>query len=145
MNRKRSQRLKPLQKLAGHGESSAARALGESQHALAEQETRLEQLRSYRSEYREMLEARDRSVDPRTLRDVRAFLERLDEVIRQQEQVVEQKTQNYDNKRAVWVQAHSRTSALERAGDRSRAAEEREHERGEQHEQDDLAGQRNGR
>ena len=145
MNKKRSERLKPLQRLAGHGENSAARALGESQQALAEQETRLDQLRSYRSEYSRMLEARDQVIDPRALRDVRAFLERLDAVIGQQEQVVQQKMQTYDNKRTAWVQAHSRTSALDRAGDRYRATEEREQERGEQLEQDDLAGQRNGR
>lgn len=139
MTRKmRSERLKPVQKLAGMGESEASRELGRSQQALAEQEARLEQLRQYREEYRGMFEG-ERAVDPRRLRDERAFLARLDEVIRQQEAVVRSNMEAYERQREDWIEARSRVNALDRAAERYRAGEARDRDRREQKEQDDQA------
>ncbi|MEA5444261.1 flagellar export protein FliJ [Gammaproteobacteria bacterium AB-CW1] len=140
--KKRSQRLKPVQKLAGQGEKDASRALGQSQQALAEQEARLEQLRSYREEYRQMFEGKDRAVDPRRLRDERAFLARLDEVIRQQEGVVQSNMAEFEDKREGWIEARSRVNALDRAAERYRSGEQREQDKREQRDQDELAGRR---
>lgn len=142
MTRKmRSERLKPVQKLADMGESEASRDLGRSQQALSEQEARLEQLRQYREEYRGMFEG-ERAVDPRRLRDERAFLARLDEVIRQQEAVVRSNMEAYEQQREGWIEAKSRANALDRAAERYRAGEARDRDRREQKEQDDQAQRR---
>lgn len=137
----RSERLKPVQKLADMGESEASRDLGRSQQALSEQEARLEQLRQYREEYRGMFEG-ERAVDPRRLRDERAFLARLDDVIRQQEEVVRSNMEAYERQREGWIEARSRVNALDRAAERYRATESRDRDRREQKEQDEQAQRR---
>ncbi|MDQ2068470.1 flagellar export protein FliJ [Natronospira bacteriovora] len=144
--KKRSERLKPVQKLADRGEKDASVELGRSQQALSEQEARLEQLRQYRAEYRAMFDGDgQRSVDPRRLRDERAFLAKLDEVIRQQESVVEANMQAYEQQREGWIEARSRVNALDRAADRYRRVESRDQDRREQKEQDDLSQHRGRR
>jgi len=143
--KKRSERLKPVQQLAGEGEKDASKELGRTEQALSEQEARLHQLRQYREEYRDMFEGKgDRSVDPRRLRDERAFLARLDDVIRQQESVVESKLDEYEQQREGWIEARSRVNALDRAADRYRATEHREQDRREQREQDELSQRKPG-
>ncbi|MCP1726440.1 flagellar FliJ protein [Natronospira proteinivora] len=137
--KKRSERLKPVRKLADKGQQDASRELGHSQQALSEQEARLEQLENYREEYRQMFEGEgDRAIDPRRLRDERAFLSRLDEVIRQQQQVVENNMAEYERQREGWLQARTRVNALDRVSDRYRSHEARESDKQEQREMDDL-------
>ena len=143
--RKRSERLDPVRKVAGMDEQDASRELAHSQQVLAEQEGRLEQLRNYRDEYRRMLSGGGgQAVDPRRLRDQRAFLARLDEVIDQQEQVVQKSLEQYEQQRSGWVEARSRVNALGQAADRYRRDEQRQADRREQREQDDLAHKGNG-
>lgn len=143
--RKRSERLEPVRKVAGRDEQDASRELARSQQVLAEQESRLEQLRNYRDEYRRMLSGGGgQAVDPRRLRDQRAFLARLDEVIEQQEQVVRKSQEQYEQQRSGWIDARSRVNALGQAADRYRRDEQRSADRREQREQDDLAQKDNG-
>jgi len=138
--RKRSERLKPVRKLADKGREDASRELGRSQQVLSEQEARLKQLRDYREEYRQMFEGGgERAIDPRRLRDERAFLTRLDEVIRQQQKVVEDNMADYERQREHWMAARTRVNALDRVSDRYRHQEQRDGERREQKEMDDLS------
>jgi len=137
--RKRSDRLKPVRKLADKGQQDASRELGRSQQALSEQEARLEQLQNYREEYRQMFEGEGRrAIDPRRLRDERAFLSRLDDVIRQQQQVVENNMAEYERQREGWMEARTRVNALDRVSERYRSREAREGDKREQRELDDL-------
>ena len=139
-SRKRSERLKPVRKLADKGQKDASRELGRSQQALSEQEARLRQLQDYREEYRKMFEGGgQRAIDPRRLRDERAFLARLDDVIRQQQKVVEENMAEYERQRGYWMEAKTRVNALDRVSERYRKREDLEGERREQRDMDDLS------
>ena len=81
-----SQRLRPLQQLADRREDDAARQLLEAQRLHAERQSRYVELCRYREEY----ERQNSAASPQLLRNRQAFVERLREAERFQQQLVEQ-------------------------------------------------------
>lgn len=145
-----SSRMQPLQQIADIRESDAARRLVEAQRLQADREARLIELSRYREEYsRECARSGDGAGDgpadaatPQLLRNRQAFIDRLREAERFQQQLVEQAVRGVDECRAHWLlqQRGARTVAQLTACYLAR--EQREDARREQNRLDEFAMQR---
>ncbi len=136
----RSERMAPVQRLFGEAEKTRARELGDAQRRLADAEARLEELRTYRGEY--MCAYRKRVEDGtsvRALRDFQAFLARLDEALRQQEQVVATAREQTAGSRRNWQGAARQVKAVDSVVQRWQVAEIRAGERRDQKDTDERA------
>src|SRR5690606_36327313 len=89
------------------------RELGEEQRQLADAEARLVELRTYHGEYMGAFRKRcEDGTSIRALRDFQAFLARLDNAVRQQEQLVEQARQRVAGSRRGWQGAAQKVKAV---------------------------------
>ncbi|NKF21694.1 flagellar export protein FliJ [Solimonas marina] len=130
--------MQPLQTLADVRRDKAARQLVDAQRQHADREARLEELRRYREDY----ERQSAAATPALMRNRHAFLDRLREAERFQQQLVEQAVRVIDECRAQWLlqQRGCRTVAQLTACYLER--ERREEDRREQRQLDEFAMQR---
>ena len=139
----RSDRLKPIVKIAESHEKEAARLLGAQQRLLDQHETRLGELLSYRKEYRDQFQqAGKEGIKASRMRDYQSFLYRLDIAITQQRQMIEQAILGYEQQKQNWQSKRSRTQALDKTVDRFKKQEQREADRKEQKVMDEHAQRR---
>lgn len=133
-----SRRMQPLQQLADIREDDAARQLVEAQRQHADRQARLVELARYREDY----ECQAAAATPQLLRNRQAFLDRLREAERFQQQLVDQAARSVDECRAHWLlqQRGARTVAQLTACYLVR--EQREDARREQKQLDEFAMQR---
>jgi flagellar FliJ protein len=132
--------MAPVQRVFGDAERDRARELGDAQRRLAEAEARLGELQAYRSEYQGAFRKRaEDGTSIRALRDFQAFLARLDEALRQQEQLVAGAREQAAGSRRSWQGAARQVKAVESVVDRWQDAEVRAGERREQKEADERA------
>jgi flagellar FliJ protein len=109
----RADRMAPVQQVFGNAERDRARELGEAQRQLADAEARLVELRTYHGEYMGAFRKRcEDGTSIRALRDFQAFLARLDNAVRQQEQLVEQARQRVAGSRRDWQGAAQKVKAV---------------------------------
>ena len=143
---KRSSRIQPLKNLASRHEQQAARALGRSRARLGQQETRLQELFAYREEYQQRFRREAANgIAGAQLQTYQAFMQQLDEAIRQQRLQVEQAAQSCQSVTARWQETHVRTQVLDKALERLRAGEQRQAEKASQREVEDIfAARRSG-
>ncbi|OGT22330.1 MAG: flagellar export protein FliJ [Gammaproteobacteria bacterium RBG_16_57_12] len=136
----KSERLKPLVRMAESKEMTAARELGECMRVLNDKQARLDDLLKYRQEYAERFQ-REGSVgmSARKMHDFRAFLANLDKGIEQQQGLVEQAAKILEEKRQQWFSKRTRTKALDNAVARYQSDEQRSEERRVQKESDERA------
>jgi len=139
----RSDRLKPIIKIAESREKEAARLLGQYQQMLDRHESKLGELLNYRKEYREQfIQVGTEGIDGAKMRDYQTFLQRLDIAIGQQKHVISQAIRVYEHQKQVWQQKRSRTQVLDKVVDRYRKDEEIEQGRKEQKQLDEHAQRR---
>ncbi len=101
---------------------------------------RLEELQRYREEYVSGFASRAAAgIGGAGLRDYQAFLARLDEAVRQQQQIAARIAAELEFERQHWRDAAVRVRAVEVVGERWRAEETRESQRREQRECDERA------
>jgi len=132
--------MAPVKRVLGEAEQQKARVLGESQQRLRDAEQRLEELRNYHAEY--LLNFRQRAqsgTNVRKLRDFQAFLARLDEALRQQEQIVANCRQQAAGSRTEWQGAARQVKAVDKVVSRWQAAEVSAGARREQKDTDERA------
>ena len=135
-----SKRLHPVRRVAESREQKAARHMGESHKHLLAEEAKLTQLRQYHIEYLQRFEdAAKRGLSSAQLQEYRAFLDKLDDAIRQQEGVVQAHKHEHDSKKDNWRQSHNRTQALNKVVDRYQRQELQSADRQEQKESDDRS------
>jgi len=123
----KSQRLKPIVKVAQDNEKKAAKLLAESQKVSIDRQARLDELKSYRS-YRDDYQLRFNGAETTSrsayqLRDFRIFLDRLDKVIDQQQRLVTLSLQDLERKKQSWMEQNSKFKALGKAVSRFRDGE----------------------
>lgn len=136
----RSERMAPVQRLFGEAEKTRARELGDAQRRLADSEARLEELRNYRGEYLSAYRKRvEDGTSVRALRDFQAFLARLDEALRQQEQIVATAREQTAGSRRNWQGAARQVKAVDSVVNRWQVAEVRAGERRDQKDTDERA------
>ncbi len=133
-----SKRLKPVQRVAESKEQKAARNMGHSRKALNAEEVKLNQLKQYHQEYLQRFEAAARKgISAKQLQEYRAFLNKLDDTVRQQEQVVAASRLDHSSNQSEWRKKHTRTQALNKAVTRFQQQEKAKAERNEQQESDE--------
>ncbi len=141
----RSERIQPIKDIADTRERNAGAVVAQAERALRDREQQLAQLKRYLDEYVRKNTPGIGSVDPVRLNNYRAFLARLTEAVRAQEQLVEQASQEYDRKREDWRVQHVEAAALGRAVERMQLFERTEQDRREQKESDEDTSNRRKR
>lgn len=140
---KPSRRLGPVIDKARESEQAAARALGEVHTRVDGAAQKLAELETYRNEYIEGLQHKTRNgLNAMQMKDYRVFLGRLDEAIRQQQQVLAGLEQEAGHARQGWLQEKQRLGALDKLNDRHRQQERSDSDRREQSESNEHALQR---
>jgi flagellar FliJ protein len=135
-----SKRLTPVRRVAQSREQKAARHLGQSHRTLQEEETKLKQLKRYHQEYLQRFEeVAKKGISAPQLQEYRAFLEKLDQTIRQQRDVVSASLVDHSSKKDDWRQKHTRTQALNKVVTRYQQQERKAEDRHEQKESDDRS------
>lgn len=135
---KRSERLKPVQRLAEQRREQAAGHLSRAEVALREEEARLQELLGFRRDYCGQFATGSR-VDAARLQDFNSFLTRLDEAVVRQRQALTKQQQQVNYARRVWLEFWQQHRTVEHVVT-SRQQEEAEAEaRREQKEADEVA------
>ncbi|MCV6605573.1 MAG: flagellar export protein FliJ [Porticoccaceae bacterium] len=130
---KKSQRLQKISQVAENREQQSGQQLAQSRHHADAQQQQLVQLRQYRDEYQQQFQQLGgQGINARQLADFRNFLNNLNNAIGQQEQAVSNCQQNLENHHRLWLEAHQRVKALNKAVAKRRADEIYAHNRQEQ-------------
>lgn len=134
-----SRRMDPLLRRAQEHEDTVARDLAERQRALAQHESRLNELRGYAEEYANSQIAATR---PAQLANRRAFLDRIDQALKQQVQSVDSSRASVDIERDRLLLASRDKQVLEQLAASYRVQERKVVERRSQREMDELGARR---
>jgi flagellar FliJ protein len=136
----RTQRIQPVQRIVDDREKESAKAVALARAKLVEAEAKLAELGRYREDYQRgfQKEAAGGASGLR-LRDFRLFLARLDEALRQQEQVVLRARGEVEHQTRLWIESQRRAKALGIVVDQWRGEERRAAERQDQRETDERA------
>jgi flagellar FliJ protein len=133
-----SKRFKPVQRVAASKEQEAARMMGQAKKSLQQEEAKLEQLELYHQEYLiRFQQTAAKGMSATQLQEYRAFLARLDEAIKQQQDVVAASAVNHSSTKNIWKKKHSRTQALNKAVERFRKQEQTVADKQEQKDNDE--------
>jgi flagellar FliJ protein len=137
---KRSQRLEMVQNVVDDQERQRAEALAAGQRRVAESEAKLAELENYHDSYVRGFATRAGSgIDSAAARDYQAFLARLEEAIRQQNQMVTRTRAQRDGEMQVWQGAAQRAAAVGHMVKRFQTDEARALDRQEQLESDERS------
>lgn len=136
---KRSEKLAPVERLASLKEQRVARQLADAQHQLAEEQARGEQLRAFRAEYmQQMKNAGRKGLSGAGLRRYTTFSNQLDQMIEVQTEQIRRSDTQLEQVRRDWQGVHARRRAVSQLTGRFEALEQREEDRLEQKQQDEL-------
>jgi flagellar protein FliJ len=137
---KRAQRLEMVQNVVDDLEKRRAEALALSERKVTESETKLTELEAYHASYANGFAARaGAGMDAVMARDYQAFLARLEEAIRQQQQVIVRVRAQRDGERRTWQGAAQRAEAVGQMVKRFKSEEVRAEDRREQSESDERS------
>lgn len=125
---KRSERMKIVQSVAAHEEQLECRVMGESQKKLEDEMERLEELKAYRQTYAAK-EKLKKGLSALQWQDYHKFLNRVDQAVAAQEQVVHDGKSQRDAHKKRWMMKRQRLESLTRIIDRYQIAEFRESDR----------------
>ncbi|NJO12568.1 MAG: flagellar export protein FliJ [Gammaproteobacteria bacterium] len=128
----RSDRFEPIKDIADGRERDAGSIVAGAQQVLQERERQLEQLKRYREDYAASTAAVTGTMNSMKLQNHRAFLTRLSDAIRQQEQAVAVAREDYERKRDAWRERRVEAAALGKAIERFKTEEQREEAQREQ-------------
>ncbi|HEY2634758.1 MAG TPA: flagellar export protein FliJ [Steroidobacteraceae bacterium] len=135
----KSKRFEPIQEIASTEAVDLSRAMGEAGRKVADIESQLEQLKSYRDEYVRNSTQSAAAMDAVKLQNYRSFLDRLGEALRQHMKSLETARAEYERRRAIWSEKRVEAESLSRVVDRFRKEEQHVADRREQREGDDAA------
>jgi flagellar protein FliJ len=135
----KSKRFEPIQEIASTEAVDLSRAMGEAGSKVADIESQLEQLKSYRDEYVRNSTQSAAAMDAVKLQNYRSFLDRLGEALRQHMKSLETARAEYERRRALWSEKRVEAESLSRVVDRFRKEEQHVADRREQREGDDAA------
>lgn len=109
----KSERIKPLQRIAEHHEQQTAIILGSSRKALGECEQRLGDLIKFRGDYtQQILEAGKNGINGSRLQALYQFVNQLDMAIEQQKHNILLAQHDCDQHTLKWQQQHQETTIL---------------------------------
>jgi flagellar FliJ protein len=134
----RSERMQPIKALADTRERDAGAGVAAARRVLEDREKQLEQLRGYRAEYAGRA-AREGAADAVRLQNYHAFLGRLGDAIRQQEELVAAARQDLEHRTASWQERRIEAASLGKAVERIAETEQKLADRREQRDTDERA------
>ena len=138
----RATRFAPVHDIARDAEGSCAARVAGMERRLQEAERRDQDLRRYRQEYQDSLQARaSAGLEVRSLREYQIFLARLTAAISAQQTVVEQLKVSCKRERIELRAAIARRQALGKVIERVHIEERKMEDRRHQNEQDERAMQ----
>lgn len=135
-----SSRMKPVQQWKSAREDRALRDVGECLRQLGQEEGRLHELHTYLGEYETRLVQSETM--PAALQNRHAFLVRLREAIRYEEQRVHEVRGAYEQQCSRWQQTTRDRKTVEKVTSALKAREEKHQERRRQNELDEFAQRR---
>ena len=137
---KRAQRLEMVQNVVDDLERRRAEALASSERRVSESEAKLAELEGYQASYvRGFVVRAGSGIDANLARDYQAFLARLEEAIRQQNQIVIRTRAQRDGERQNWQGAAQRAEAVGQMVKRFQTEEVRAADKLEQQESDERS------
>jgi flagellar protein FliJ len=143
---KRSERMAPVQRVLGGAERERARDMGAAQRNLGAAQLRLQELQQYHADYLQDFQRTARAGgNALALRDFQQFLGRIEEAIRQQEQIVDQARQLAAGSTKQWQSAAQRVKAVDSVVDKWQGDERSRDNRLEQKDIDERAQRRPAR
>lgn len=132
--------MKPVVQVVEAREQAAAKDFGLAQRQLNDQTVRLNELRSYRNEYRQQADALGSAGIPAARYiEMQRFLGSLNAAIEQQQLVVEQATRLCEEKRRRWHEARTKSKSIDKVVQHYVQHEQHEESRREQKETDEVA------
>lgn len=138
--------MAPVQRVLGGAERDRAKDMGTAQRSLQAAESRLEELQKYHLDYLNSFQRTAKAGgNALALRDFQQFLGRLEEAVRQQEQIVAQARQNVAGSTKQWQSAARRVKAVDSVVGKWQGEERRREDRLEQKEIDERAQRQKGR
>ena len=135
----KSKRFEPIQEIASSRAVDLSRAMGEAGRKVADIESQLEQLKTYRDEYVRNSTQSAAAMDAVKLQNYRSFLDRLGEALHQHMKSLETARAEYERRLALWSEKRVEAESLSRVVDRFRKEEQHVADRREQREGDDAA------
>jgi flagellar FliJ protein len=132
--------MEPVRQVLGGAERARARDMGAAQRSLSAAEQRLQELQQYHLDYLNGFQRNAKAgANALALRDFQQFLGRLEEAVRQQEQIVAQARQSVAGSTAQWQSAARRVKAVDSVVGKWQGEERRREGRLEQKEMDERA------
>ena len=135
--KKRSRKLRRIVSLANSEERSLRERAGKTRKQLEKQRERLGELNAFRQNYASKV-PKPTGIRSAHLKDYRFFLERLDDAVGSQRQIIQDSERNHERARGRWIVKRQRRESLERVLEKYRRAEAAHEERLEQKKIDDL-------
>ncbi len=143
MNQKRSDRLKPVVKLAGHREKTSAKVLGEARSQHSAHKNQLQDLLEYRESYAELLQNKaQQGISSSEFCIYQNFLFQLDNAIEQQKMTLNQSNQTVKENVKGWKTQHQKQQAMENMNQRIIKQESKADDKKQQKIADDEVNQR---
>jgi flagellar FliJ protein len=136
----RSERMKPVSRIAESRERDAAQAMAATREKLAQEEARHQELTGYRDDYAKRFEDAGRQgLAADKIADYRRMINQLNEALTWQGRRVDAARADYERDREAWLKTRQRVDVLDKATERFRNEERRESDRREQKETDERA------
>jgi flagellar protein FliJ len=135
----KSKRFEPIQEIVSSSAKDLSRPMADAANKVADLEQQLNQLQSYRDEYmRNCTQSKD-GMDAVKLQNLRSFLDRLGEAMRQHGKTLDAARAEYERRRAQWSQKRVEAESLSKVVDRFRKQEQHDADRREQRDGDEAA------
>lgn len=133
--------LQPLVDLAHHKNDAATKKLGQLNQQQQSAQGKLEALQQYRRDYQtKFQEAAQQGMEPTDLRNFQDFIDRLDQAIRQQQQVIEKTKSNVQTGRHELMDSTRKMRSFDTLAQRHVESEMKVEAKKEQRLQDEQTG-----
>jgi flagellar FliJ protein len=133
--------LQPLVDLAHHKNDAATKKLGQLNQQQQSAQQKLDALQQYRRDYQtKFQEAVQQGMEPTDLRNFQDFIDRLDQAIRQQQQVIEKAKSNVQTGRHELMDSTRKMHSFDTLANRHVEAELKVEYKKEQRLQDEQTG-----
>ena len=135
----RSERLDPVVSHTDKKELLALQAVAKSQNELEMELVKINQLKSYKTEYLNRQSTKDMVYSALELQEFNRFIDQLDHTIEQQAKIVAMRQQALDRKRQIWQANRINSKVMHKVVDNLHKAELLQEDKTEQKVMDELS------
>jgi flagellar FliJ protein len=135
----RIERLNPVVSHTEKKERQALQAMATCKNEHESELRKVEQLKSYKTEYMNKQSQENMTYSPFELQEFRRFIDQLDQTINQQGKIVEIRRKALDHQRKVWQAIRIKSKVIHKVVDNLKRAERLQEDRIEQKVMDELS------